>query len=628
MGLDPVTPPPVEVNRTGWADENSNYGWHSEDHPFYYNQQSRRAVLGPLGAYHDDTDWPAGMSWGSGSTHGRIDPRGRITWYEPSEIHEREREEAAAAMARELGSDNHQDITPSSFYDDDDWSDDHVASVHWSATEVSQIVHVPGRMYGFHSNDTPYIYNHNTGVLYHGDLGAFHSDVEQHPDINDPYDHLLRGRFTDDSIVHYSVPGYGSDEAHSLLPLHMAVEKALGVGGDPHFDYGQGVSNYDWTSKVSNILDPIHDTLDGRVWDNEGSPAPRMKPSMKKWLQKEIYTLAEHFHPDPAKWLRLIVTGSLTTYQYSDESDMDISLFVNPHFLPEWSRGQLIGLMVKHMDGTLVPGTPFPIQCFVVAKNISPADLYQHGLRSGYDLDQDHWLVPPDRSRTSDVAREHNIDYVYALESADKMERLLRYDPARAVDFWHQIHKRRMRDQTAGKGDFSQANIVYKMLAHRGLFPELSNASGEYIASKLPFWKQKSNPLGEYEVDPQAQAVPKHWERAPVNPETWAPGSFGKTMYHPSVGVIPPWKTESFGGSPFHSDMARYLGLPSMATSSAWITPEGQVYFPYEPVENSPPKHIQSVVDAVGPRITHEEAEFYKPDQNMYNNSLLWDDED
>jgi DNA-binding transcriptional regulator YhcF (GntR family) len=104
-------------------------------------------------------------------------------------------------------------------------------------------------------------------------------------------------------------------------------------------------------------------------------------------------------------------------------------------------------------------------------------------LRSGYDLSSDEWIVPPEEDRAIDVKKEMNAAYVYALECADKMERLLRYEPSKAIQFWHQIHKRRRRDQQAGKGDFSNANIVYKFLDNRGLMPAISEVSGEYIAS-------------------------------------------------------------------------------------------------------------------------------------------------
>lgn len=275
--------------------------------------------------------------------------------------------------------------------------------------------------------------------------------------------------------------------AQSLLRKDLYADVDLeGIWDEDSGDYSKQPETPPYIlGRKANILDPIHDTLDGRVWDKPGDPEPRLKAHHRRWIQREIYDVAKRFHPDPPSWLSLVFTGSLTTYQYSDASDVDVSLFVNPHVLPEWKRGELIGLMVENLDGTRLPGTPFPLQCFVVGQNISKHDLYQSGLRSGYDIDSGVWLVPPERSRAHDVEKEYNADYVYALESADKMERLLRYDPDRAVQYWHQIHKRRRRDQAAGKGDYSQANIVYKFLANRGLFPDIANASGEYIAHRI-----------------------------------------------------------------------------------------------------------------------------------------------
>lgn len=246
------------------------------------------------------------------------------------------------------------------------------------------------------------------------------------------------------------------------------------------------------TSVVANILDPVHDTLSKDVWDAPEATHPKLKPQHSKWIQRTIlkvlvdagYTHVEH-------WLSLVLTGSLTTYQYSEQADCDVSLFVNTEVFPEWSRAEMIGLMVEKMDGTLLPGTQYPMQCFVVPPSVKREDLYKPGLRSGYDIQADKWIVPPERSRTHNVEQEMNASYVYALECADKMERLLRYEPDKAIIFWHQIHHRRQRDQRAGKGDYSQANIVYKFLAKRGLFPEISQASGEYIAKQAaPFQRQ------------------------------------------------------------------------------------------------------------------------------------------
>ncbi len=233
----------------------------------------------------------------------------------------------------------------------------------------------------------------------------------------------------------------------------------------------------------ANILDPIHGKLDERVWDNPASPTPMLKPVHAHWIKREVYdTLLNGGYTDIEKWLKLVFTGSLTTYQYSEESDVDISLFVDAKAFPEWSRAEMIALMVSKLDGKTLPGTPFPLQDFVVGRGITAHDLYKPGLRSGYSIDSNRWIVPPERERAHNVESEEGGFYAYGLQMADKMDRLLRYEPDKAVEFWHQIHNKRRRDMAKGKGDYSESNIIYKFLANRGLFPRLSEASGEYIA--------------------------------------------------------------------------------------------------------------------------------------------------
>jgi hypothetical protein len=243
----------------------------------------------------------------------------------------------------------------------------------------------------------------------------------------------------------------------------------------------------------ANILDPIHPGLDERVWDRPHEDEPSLKPTHRHWIKRTVYrTLEKAGYENVEDWLSLVFTGSLTTYQYSEESDVDISLFVNATKFPDWSRAEMIGVMVGNVDGTKLPGTPFPLQCFVVPPDVSRDDLYVPGVRSGYDLDADTWIVPPDRERVRDVKAEMNNMYLAGLEAADKMEKLLRYEPDKAIQYWHQIHDRRRRDMKAGKGDYSQSNITYKMLANRGLFPQISEVSGEYIAKTAtmdPQWR-------------------------------------------------------------------------------------------------------------------------------------------
>lgn len=279
--------------------------------------------------------------------------------------------------------------------------------------------------------------------------------------------------------------GYDGLVIHRPATGEMPMEESQEWGEHRHvipFDYNKVKPWVQSSFITANILDPIHATLDVRLWDKAGTSKPVLKPSHAHWIKKNIYaTLDQAGYTDVEKWLSLVLTGSLTTYQYSEDSDVDVSLFIDAKKFPEWSRAEMIALMVDQMDGTILPGTPFPMQCFVVGEGIEPHDIYKPGLRSAYSLDTNKWIVPPEH-REHNVEQEQNAWYVWALQQADRMERLLRYEPPQAIQLWHNIHKKRQIEQRAGKGDFGFYNLLYKMLAQRGLFPRLEDAGAEYIA--------------------------------------------------------------------------------------------------------------------------------------------------
>jgi hypothetical protein len=236
--------------------------------------------------------------------------------------------------------------------------------------------------------------------------------------------------------------------------------------------------------RTSNILDPIHPTLDSKVWNKPNAPEPMLKEEHRKWIIDTIWHILDQAGYDGMdKWLSLVFTGSLTTYQYSDRSDIDTSLFIDTEQFPEWSRAEMIVLMVDKLDDLLLPGTPHPLQGFVMPQGIAKEDVYKPGLRSGWDVIDRFWVQPPERNRAHDIQQEMQDTYTYALQVGDKMDRLLKYEPEKAAMYWHQIHRRRRKDQQGGKGDFSESNIAYKMLVNTpGLIPRIEKALGEHIA--------------------------------------------------------------------------------------------------------------------------------------------------
>jgi len=236
-----------------------------------------------------------------------------------------------------------------------------------------------------------------------------------------------------------------------------------------------------WFRRKANILDAVSDQLDPTVWDDASSPNPMLRPEINSWVTNFIIEALNHNgYTHMEDWLELIVTGSLTTYQYSPASDFDVSLFVKADKFPEWSRAEMIAIMMDECDGIPVPGTGHPLQCYVVAEGFEKTDLYKPGLRSAYDLSTDTWIVPPEKERSRNVVKEMNETYTVALENADKMEGLIRYEPFKAVQYYNQLHRRRKYDMEQGKGDFSPSNISYKMIEERGLIDQIHGIMKQY----------------------------------------------------------------------------------------------------------------------------------------------------
>lgn len=284
---------------------------------------------------------------------------------------------------------------------------------------------------------------------------------------DDPGSPLIRAG---EQVTYNGIPYWISDIAGGIVSL---IDQQGNEEVAPASDLG----------KVSSIMDPVRESLDPRVWDDADSELPTLKKHHKAWIERQIHSLLKKSgYRNPKSWLSLVFTGSLTTYQYSDDSDVDISLFIDSSIFPDWVRADMIAVMVEHLDGTLLPGTPFPMQCFVVAEGVTKEALYQSGLRSGYDIEEEEWIVPPERDRAKDIKSMMAGEYAYALEVCDKMERLLRYEPSKAILLWSQVKKKRREDHKAGKGDFALSNIVYKALSHRGLFPKIENLTGVKIA--------------------------------------------------------------------------------------------------------------------------------------------------
>ena len=247
----------------------------------------------------------------------------------------------------------------------------------------------------------------------------------------------------------------------------------------------------------ANIFDEIHSELDQRVFKGQ---EPR--PLIVTFIQRKIFScLRDGFIDNPEKYFTLYLTGSLTTYQYSDASDCDVSVFPAYGALtdltgeedPEQIRRMLILLVTTELDGTDLPGTPHPMQNFVQKVGATPGSMFKPGLRSAWDFQTRKWLVPPEHERSHDPVKEFPELFQKAQAVGEKMTILLDHgDIDAAKQLYKDIHEKRALDPS----DYSEGNIEYKWLAHRGLFDRLRDEAGMRIG-KTAKGSEDTEPIGK-----------------------------------------------------------------------------------------------------------------------------------
>ena len=150
-------------------------------------------------------------------------------------------------------------------------------------------------------------------------------------------------------LTHVPAVGYrGKGESQLGRGRDVSVEPMYNAFGEPH--YPSSFKPSQLGMKTSNILDPIHPTLDQDVFNG-------MTPRMEIFGD-HLHHIQEIFRQnnyDPTAF-DFYLTGSLCTYQYSPTSDVDISIVCQVE-LSEEDRSDLIAIVLQSLDGRYFPGT-------------------------------------------------------------------------------------------------------------------------------------------------------------------------------------------------------------------------------------------------------------------------------
>jgi hypothetical protein len=257
-------------------------------------------------------------------------------------------------------------------------------------------------------------------------------------------------------------------------------------------------------SKTSNILDPIHDTLDQDVFNGTTPKEGFFEYHLNH--VREVFR-QNNFNPHA---FRFYLTGSLCTYQYSRTSDVDISIVCDADEFEEEDRAELIAIVLESLDGSFFPRTRHQYQHFVQPFGVDIEDLFILGLRSAWDFEDNEWVLPPKRSYAHNVMEEKPDWILAGVQVSDKINTLIdhhHYEEAKKM--YKDVHARRKEDQIQ-YGDYSEGNVIYKFLDNNGTFDRLRNIGQKISVKKTSIFEDMAEKYAVGFVESMENKPPDH----------------------------------------------------------------------------------------------------------------------
>ncbi len=213
--------------------------------------------------------------------------------------------------------------------------------------------------------------------------------------------------------------------------------------------------------KYAGVTDPYAKKLNPVIWNANNT----LKPGIKKFLLFHITKILGH----PIHIFAVVnMIGSNLTFQYSADSDIDLSLGLKPeydHLLPE-----LHEKCKNSVDQHLLPGTNNPVNLFV---SPSVRKLRTESLTGGYDLVADKWIKFPSKPTISDLNHLNMLKPYLNLQQNELKRQMaqLRRRPQHlneaqdVADFFARIDRERKIAYdmpTPAGGNRSTQNITFK----------------------------------------------------------------------------------------------------------------------------------------------------------------------
>lgn len=235
--------------------------------------------------------------------------------------------------------------------------------------------------------------------------------------------------------------------------------------------------------KDPNIIQSFKtkEVLCGEIWDGATGT-----PQMKKDVRKQLMEISDEFLEFLVIELDIadiIMTGSLSNYNWSDFSDIDLHVVLdfedvgeNESLIKEFFDSKRINWNTSH--NITVKG--FEVELYVQDEKES------HFSSGVYSVLKDKWLVEPKPGGREPDEEKLVSKVVQWMKIIDEVieQKEGTSEPQKVIDDINKIRKKLKRFRSTGLeeyGEYSYENLVFKYLRRNGYIGKLLDAKNELV---------------------------------------------------------------------------------------------------------------------------------------------------
>jgi len=170
-------------------------------------------------------------------------------------------------------------------------------------------------------------------------------------------------------------------------------------------------------TKLASMFSKRRDILSPDIWMYEHKAT---LPKLRSEIKKQIYEKLIKVVPNRSHWKSIVIIGSITGYRYTETSDIDVNVMVEPYD-PAYHEKR------RTVNGFYAFGTRHPVN-FMIQEwhGKSNSNFWQDSYFGVYDVINDSWLAtPPPKETYREATEEFTLEIQMAQHTARHFEYLV-----------------------------------------------------------------------------------------------------------------------------------------------------------------------------------------------------------